>query len=226
MVIYSEAQDFTLKVLDAVLLNIVNDVPVVTRYWTMGCIAVSALVRFNMINSIKMLYSYEIVFQKGHYERILYSLFDYGLFNWMSLMNIVIAANHLSFLENSFSLKRRYVWILFLTLCSLLGMSYFGQPVASLGVLLQENLSYYYLKKNNEQMNIRLFGNIAVSPLLVPFYLNCLLLFVYHMDVVEVAMFFLPGHIMFYMDDMLKRIYGVDLTKTPYDWWLGLKETQ
>lgn len=42
MVIYSEAQDFTLKVMDAVLLNIVNDVPVVTRYWTMGCIAVSA----------------------------------------------------------------------------------------------------------------------------------------------------------------------------------------
>lgn len=206
------------------LLNIVNDVPLVTRYWTIGSIAMSALVRFNMVNSIKMMYSYDLVFKKHHFERIFLSLFDYGLFNWISLLNIVIAANHLSFLENSFSLKRRYLWVIFMTLCGILVLSYFGQPVASLGVLLQENLSYYYLKKNNEQMNIRIFGNFAISPLLIPFYLNCLLLFAYHMDVVEVAMFFLPGHLIFYIDDICRRIYGVDLIKTPYDWWYGITE--
>lgn len=205
-------------------MNIVNDVPPITRYWTIGSIAVSALVRLNMVNSIKMMYSFDLVFRKHHYERILYSLFDYGRFNWIAMLNIVIAANHLSFLENSFSVKRRYVWLITLALSGILFLSYFGQPVASLGVLLQENLSYYYLKKNNEQMNIRLFGDFAISPLLIPFYLNCLLLFAYHMDVVEVAMFFLPGHLLFYLDDMCTRIYNRDLTKTPYDWYYGITE--
>ena len=149
--------------MDAVILNLLGDIPLVTRLWTIGCLVLSGLTSLRIVDPGKVVYSYDLVFKKGQYGRLLYSIFDYGAFNWISMINIFVSANHLSTLENSFNLRRKFCWIIFLLLVILVKMTSIEQPAASLGVLLHENLVYYELKKNGNQMNVRFFGVIDVS---------------------------------------------------------------
>ncbi|CAD6600310.1 BAH_G0003930.mRNA.1.CDS.1 [Saccharomyces cerevisiae] len=205
--------------MDAVILNLLGDIPLVTRLWTIGCLVLSGLTSLRIVDPGKVVYSYDLVFKKGQYGRLLYSIFDYGAFNWISMINIFVSANHLSTLENSFNLRRKFCWIIFLLLVILVKMTSIEQPAASLGVLLHENLVYYELKKNGNQMNVRFFGVIDVSPSIFPIYMNAVMYFVYKRSWLEIAMNFMPGHVIYYMDDIIGKIYGIDLCKSPYDWF-------
>ena len=205
--------------MDAVILNLLGDIPLVTRLWTIGCLVLSGLTSLRIVDPGKVVYSYDLVFKKGQYGRLLYSIFDYGAFNWISMINIFVSANHLSTLENSFNLRRKFCWIIFLLLVILVKMTSIEQPAASLGVLLHENLVYYELKKNGNQMNVRFFGVIDVSPSIFTIYMNAVMYFVYKRSWLEIAMNFMPGHVIYYMDDIIGKIYGIDLCKSPYDWF-------
>lgn len=205
--------------MDAVVLNIIGSVPLVTKVWAIGCVGLSLLTTTNTVDPSKKIYSFDLVFKKGQYERILYSLFDYGELDWALLLNIYMSITYLAVLENSFTLKRRYCWVVFLTLACIISMSSLEQPVSSLGVILHENLVYYQVRRNVEGVRFHMLG-FEVSPMMIPLYMNALMLFVFKRSWLQVVMNFLPGHIMCYLDDTMNKIYGVDLCKTPYDWWL------
>lgn len=211
--------------MDAVLLNMIGDVPMVTKVWAIGCVGLSLLTSTHAIDPTKTLYNFDLVFRKGQYERIIYSLFDYGEFNWASILNIFISVNHLTMLENSFTIKRRYCWMILVVLVAIIMMSGMEQPISSLGIILHENLVYYQVRKNGNEMNFRILGGIDVSPLMIPLYMNAVMLFVYKRNWLQVAMNFVPGHTLYYLDEMMNKIYGVDLCKTPYDWWVDYRRT-
>ncbi|QLL32589.1 hypothetical protein HG536_0D01110 [Torulaspora globosa] len=206
--------------MDAVLLNIIGSVPLVTKIWAIGCISLSLLTTTNVLDPAKTIYSFDLVFKKGHYERIVYSLFDYGQFDWASIFNIFMNINHLTVLENSFALKRRYCWIVTLMLVSIIAISSLEQPIPSLGIILHENLVYYQIRKNGDDLQFRLLGVFEVSPLMVRFYVDVMMLVVFRRSWLQVCMNFIPGHLLYYMDETVHDIYGIDLCKTPYDWWL------
>ncbi|QLG70615.1 hypothetical protein HG535_0A05560 [Zygotorulaspora mrakii] len=209
--------------MDAALLDIVAGIPPVTKIWAIGCVGLSILTSTNAIDPTKKWYTFELAFKKGQYDRIIYSLFDHGEFNWMSIFNIFVSVNHLASLENSFAIKRRFCWMVTIALGIILLMSSIAQPVSSLGIVLYENLVYYQIRKTGNEMNIMLFGGVNVSPLILPLYMNCTMLFVHHKTMLQVAMNFLPGHALYYLDDIFMKLYDVDLCKTPYDFWLDYR---
>ncbi|CCD24205.1 derlin NDAI_0C05460 [Naumovozyma dairenensis CBS 421] len=206
--------------MDVAILNILDDIPLVTKIWTLGSIGLSILTSTRMIDPTKVIYNYDLVFKKGQYERIFYSIFNYGEFNWVSMLNIFISANHLTMLENSFELKRRYCWTLFLILSLIVMMSGIIQPSSSLGILLHENLVYYEIKRNTNEMNFRLLGGINIAASLIPVYMNGMMYFVYNRSLFEISMNFLPAHFIFYFDDVIQKLYDIDIFQTPYDLWL------
>lgn len=209
--------------MDAILLNIIGSVPLVTKIWAIGCVSLSLLTSTQAIDPTKTIYSFDLAFRKGQYMRILYSLFDYGEFDWYSMLNIFVSINHLTMLENSFTVKRRYCWMVTVVLVCIISMSSIEQPISSLGIILHENLVYYQIRKNGDEMNFRLLGGFDVSPLMIPLYMNATMLFVFKRSWLQVAMNFIPGHVLYYMDETMNKIYGVDLCKTPYDWWIDYR---
>ncbi|CCF58467.1 hypothetical protein KAFR_0E03150 [Kazachstania africana CBS 2517] len=211
--------------MDVVIFNLIGDIPLVTKTWVLGSFALSVLISTKLIDSTKLLYNYDLVFQRGQYQRIFYSIFNYGELNLVSIVNIFISANHLSLLENSINNKRKFIWMIFLMLNIILVMTAYVQPVSSLGVVLHENLVYFQLKKNSQQMNFVLIGGINISPTIIPIYMYSVMYFVYQRSLLEISMNFLAGHTIYYLDDVMSKIYDIDFCKTPYDIWLDYTKT-
>lgn len=206
--------------MDVLILNFLGDIPIVTKFWTVGCIALSILTTTNIIDPTRGIYNYDLVFKKGQYGRIIYSIFDYGNFDIRFLLNLYIKTTNLTMLENSIGNSGRYVWIIVLILTSTILMTCFEQPIYSLGSIMTENLVYYQLRKNPNGMNFRLLAGFNISPLVAQLYMNVILYFVLEKSLLQVAMTFIPGHIIFYLDDILGNIYNIDVCKSPYDWWI------
>lgn len=209
--------------MDAVIQNLLADIPVVTKTWMGGSVIVSILSSLRLIDPGKLIYNWDLVFHKGQYQRILFSVLDFGDLNWSSICNIAISTNHLSMLESSFADKGRFIWIIFVLLVLIILMSGYVQPVSSLGNVLHENLVYFELKKNGQNMNIMLFGGINVATSIIPLYMYFMMYFIQRRSLLEISMNFLPAHIIFYMEDTIWKLYHVDLCKTPYDLWMDLQ---
>ncbi|CAR27678.1 hypothetical protein ZYGR_0N01620 [Zygosaccharomyces rouxii] len=204
--------------MDAVLLNLVGDVPIVTKVWAIGCVGLSLLASTHTIDATKMIYDFDLVFKKGQYERIIYSLFYYGPLKWTSVLDIFLTVSRLTELENSFPNKRRYCWMISMLLMVVIAMSSVAQPITSLGAILLDNLIYYQMRKNERMMNERFVGGLNISPLIVPLYTNAELLFVYKLSWLQVAMNIIPAHLIYYCDDVVHKLYEIDLCQTPYDY--------
>ncbi|CCH57860.1 hypothetical protein TBLA_0A00590 [Henningerozyma blattae CBS 6284] len=205
--------------MDAIVVNLIGDIPPMTKIWTLGCIGVSVLTSTQIIDTTKTLYNFDLVFKKGQYGRLLYSIFDYGEFNWNTMLNLYITTTHLTMLENSFTNRNRYIWYITILFISILSMSIYEQPLSSLGSILQENLVYFNLKKNGSQLQFQLIGGIDISPLLIPIYMNAFMYFVYKRSLFQIGMNFIPAHLLFYFDDIISSIYNIDLGKPPTEWW-------
>ncbi|GCE97518.1 hypothetical protein ZYGM_002922 [Zygosaccharomyces mellis] len=204
--------------MDAVLLNIVGEIPIVTKVWAIGCIGFSLLSTTHTIDPTKMFYNFDLVFRRGQYERLIYSLFNYGELSWTSVLDIFLSVNNLTILENSFPQKRRYCWMILMLLTAIIAMSSVEQPIISLGAILHENLDYYQMKKNERDMNFRILGGLNISPLIIPLYRNAVLLFVYKSSWLQAAMTIIPAHLLYYCDDIVNKLYDIDLCQTPYDY--------
>ncbi|EDO15359.1 hypothetical protein Kpol_457p10 [Vanderwaltozyma polyspora DSM 70294] len=205
--------------MDAIVQHIFGDIPLVTKIWTIGCLIESIMIKAGAMDRMKLLYSFDLVFKKGQFERIIFSLFDYGDFAISSLVNLYFSTLQLSDLENSFNNIRRYLWVTFLMTLMIIYMTIFTPPVYSLGTILHDNLTYYQLQKNGNRLNLQLLGGINISPMLIPLYTNMIMYFAYDKSLAQVTMMFLPGHIVYYTDCVLSKLYDIDLLKTPYDWW-------
>ena len=59
--------------MDAVILNLLGDIPLVTRLWTIGCLVLSGLTSLRIVDPGKVVYSYDLVFKKGQYGKLIQS---------------------------------------------------------------------------------------------------------------------------------------------------------
>ena len=103
-------------------------------------------------------------------------------------------------------------------------MTKFTQPISSLGMLLHENLVNLQLKKNAGMINFRDMGIFDLFSQLYPAvqYLNMYLL--QGRSAFQVSINFLPAHILFYFDDVVGKLYDVDLVKPPNELWLDFQK--
>lgn len=212
--------------MEAIAFNLVRDVPTITRVWVIGCIGVSILTTTGVISRTDILYNYDLVFYKRQYLRILYSLFDYGEIGWGTIVDIVISANHLGTLENFLETKRKFLWMVSLTLVFIIITSSYVQPTSSLGNLMHQNLVYYLYKTRNDALNVPIFGGNQIALAFLPINVALIMYFVAHRSLVEVSMGFIAGHTLYYSNNVLLKLYGIDISKTPYDYWLDWKQRQ
>lgn len=210
--------------MEAIVFNLFRDVPVITRAWIIGCIGVSIMTSTGAISRTDIFYNYELVFRKRQYLRVIYSLFDLGEFSWSTIVDILISANNLGTLENALGSKRRFLWMSTLILAILIIMTSFVQPFASLGSLMHQNLVYYLYKTRVEDINIPFLGGNQLIFALVPLNTAIVMYFVAHRSLLEVSLSFIAGHILYYCDDVLLKLYGFDIGKTPYDYWIEWRE--
>lgn len=204
--------------MDNLLLNMFGDVPIVTKTWIAGVVVLAVCINLNLLDYTKVIYSYDLTFKKGQYLRLPYSLLDYGLFDWGSIFNFFVAIGFLSALENSIAKRGRYLWMLCVITMLIVVMSRWMQPLSSLGYTLHQNLVYYKIRRDI-QANIQLPGGFNVSPLLFPLYTNARMYLSLPVSFGEILVNFLPGHMYFFVEDALSKIYNLDLGKPPNEWF-------
>ncbi|SMN19608.1 similar to Saccharomyces cerevisiae YBR201W DER1 Endoplasmic reticulum membrane protein, required for ER-associated protein degradation of misfolded or unassembled proteins [Maudiozyma saulgeensis] len=209
--------------MDVIALNIFADVPIVTKCWTIGCITVLILTSLNLIDPAKLIYSYDLVFKKGQYHRILLSVFNYGTLTWATIGNILISANHLSFLESSYNERRRFIWLITVLLTLIITMTRYFLPMSSLGMILHENLLNFHFKKHAEEMNGGGIAGFIIAAPLLPYLMYFNMYFSQGLSLLEISINFLPAHLIYYLDDIVGKLYDVDLMKPPYDMWLSFQ---
>lgn len=208
------------------MFNLFRDVPTITRAWVAGCVGVSVLTTTGAISRTDILYNYDLVFHKKQYLRLLYSLFDYGELNWSSIVDIIVSANHMSTLEKTMGSKRRFLWLSAIVFTMIIIMSAFTQPTSSLGSLLHQNLLYYLYKTDYDNINVPIFGGNHIILSFLPLNMALIMYFVGHKTLLEVSIGFVAGHILYYCNNVLLKLYGIDIGKTPYDFWKEWKQRQ
>ena len=205
--------------MDVIAFNILGDLPPITRYWTLGCATVMVLTSLNLIDSTKLIYNYDLVFHKKQYHRILLSVFDYGNLTWSTIGNVLITVNQLSYLERSFNDRRRFAWFNIFLLAIIIFMTKFSQPFSSLGMLLHENLVNFQFKKNSRLINLNGNGMFDMITPLFPLFSYASMYAFQGRSFFQISINFLPAHIIFYFDDVVGKLYGVDLVKPPNELW-------
>ncbi|SCU91734.1 LAMI_0E07030g1_1 [Lachancea mirantina] len=202
--------------MENLIINMVGDIPTVTKSWAAGTVLISILTKAKLIDENKKLYNFDLAFKKGQYWRVIYSLFDYGRLNWISTLDIILSVNYLSSLETSIARKTRFLWMISLLSAILIILSKWAQPLSSLGQLLYANLAYY--KKRRDMQ-----ANLHRDWISIPLVLSCAAkLFAYpmmHFSLIQLTMEFLPGHLLFFLAEVMSRIYDVDLCEPPTRWF-------
>ncbi|KAH3902191.1 related to Degradation in the endoplasmic reticulum protein 1 [Saccharomycodes ludwigii] len=200
--------------MDRVLIDMVFDIPPITRLWAIGTIILSILRKTNIIDYHKTIkYSYELCFGKKQYYRLFFSLFDYGTFDYLSILSITFSIIHLRSLERDvFATTSRYISTIFLLLLFVVPMTKYYEPLSSVGLIIQENLIYYRSKCVNEEM--LQFQNVAFINMFFSIF-NKLMIYRKGFKFGTIVMDFLPGHLIFFFDKAIKKLYNVDIFEPP-----------
>lgn len=205
--------------MEAVVFNLFRDIPLVTRCWLIGSVGVSILTSTGAISRTAILYNYDLVFHKKQYLRMVYSLFDNGELNWSTLIELIISVNDFSRLENAINSKRRFIWMGTMVLMLIIIMTSFTQPSTSLGTLLHQNMVYYLYKTRDDALNVPGWGGNQFVFAFLPLNLAIISYLSGHKSLLEVSITFVAGHTLYYCDNVLNRLYGIDISKNPYDHW-------
>ncbi|KAK5779019.1 hypothetical protein RI543_003639 [Arxiozyma heterogenica] len=83
---------------------------------------------------------------------------------------------------------------------------------------------YYLYKTGNDGINVPLLGGNQLIFALLPLNMALVMYFVAHRSLVEVSLSFMAGHMLYYCDNVLLKLYGFDMCKTPYDYWIEWRQ--
>lgn len=205
--------------MDALLFNIIGETPIVTKVWLCGILAMSVLSTTTMVDSTKTLYNFDLVFKKGQFMRILYSLFDYGEFDWFYFLNVVCLMQQLAALETTIPERSRFLWMVCIMGGFIISASKWIQPVESLARILHKNLAYYKLRR--EIQDLPGAPNPFLAPALVTrvgidVFMVCKL----GQSAGSVLLTYAAGHTFFFLEQLVSKIYNVDLCCPPNKWFV------
>lgn len=203
--------------MDNILINLFGEIPLITKIWTCGIVCCMICLSTNIIELSSILYSYDLVFRKHQYIRLVYSFVDFGKINWSTFLSIFVTINHLSNAERAINSNKRFIWIIIFQLLIIIFMSRWIQPLYSLGMVLQENIIYYKVRRDY-QMNLNVIGVFNMSPLILSIYSNLFMYFIYGYSIWQILINFIPGHIYYFIEVVLSKIYQKDLGQPPDEW--------
>ncbi|CUS24458.1 LAQU0S16e02168g1_1 [Lachancea quebecensis] len=207
--------------MDILLLNLVGDIPVVTKVWMGGVVAMSVLSSTTVIDPTKFIYNYDLVFKKGQFTRVLYSLFDYGEFNLMYFVQLFFLTQELASLEKLIPQRSQFLWMIFMMGALTIIFSKWIQPFEPLAGVLHKNLTYYKLRRDLRlpQGPQRPQRGLAITPLTARVCFDAMLMFERGHALRGVLLRYLAGHLYYFLEQVVSKVYNVDLCKPPNKWF-------
>ncbi|CEP61918.1 derlin LALA0_S04e03620g [Lachancea lanzarotensis] len=202
--------------MDAMLFNIAGDVPVVTKAWTAGIVVMSVLTSTTIVQPSSTLYNYDLAFKKGQYLRVLYSLFDYGELDHWFLFGVIVMLSQLADVEKTVQKRSQYLWMIFVLSGMIIAMSKWIQPYESLAHVIHKNLLYYKMRVDIQSNADDRFRGL-VSPLMLRLLLDVMALSSAN-SLWSILMTYLPAQLYFFLEQIVSKVYGVDLCQPPNQW--------
>ncbi|SCU95026.1 LANO_0E09032g1_1 [Lachancea nothofagi CBS 11611] len=202
--------------MDALLFNLVGDVPAVTKTWVAGIVIMSVLMSTTIVDAGEALYNFDLVFKRGQYMRIVYSFFNYGNLSVMFFVGVAFMIMRLAAVEKAAQTRGHFLWMIFVMSSIVIGVSKWVQPYGSLAHVLHRTLIYYKIRKDI-QLDDHLGGGFA-SPLMIYMCSDILELKNIY-SVWGMMLTYLPGQLFYFLEEVVSKVYGVNLCKPPNLWF-------
>ncbi|GMG14380.1 hypothetical protein B5S33_g2293 [[Candida] boidinii] len=154
--------------MERIPLQWIMEIPPVTRSLAIGIIGASILQSVNYISKSDCYYSYENVFKKGQYFRLITSLLYTGELNWDLFINLYVLVRNSSSLEQSFLNSRDYLWLIGIIYILLIIYSSFIFNLKLFSSPLKLTLVYIWSKRN-PNIEISIMGILNFKLVYLPF---------------------------------------------------------
>lgn len=178
----------------------------------------SVLSSTTIIDPTKFIYNYDLVFKKGQFTRVLYSLFDYGEFSLIYFVQLMFLTQELAALEKSIPQRSQFLWMIFVMGVLTIIFSKWIQPFEPLASVLHKNLTYYKLRKDVQLQQGPQRG-LAASPLMVRVCFDIVLVCHFGHTIRGILLRYLAGHLYYFLEQIASKVYGINLCKPPHKWF-------
>ncbi|KAK4106574.1 DER1-domain-containing protein [Parathielavia hyrcaniae] len=199
------------------------EMPIVTRWWTTATILTSGLVQCRIIGPFQLFYSYNTVFHKAQYWRLLTTFLYFGPISIDLLFQVYFLQRYARLLEESSGRSPAYFsWLLVYAMTSLLLLS----PFVSMGFLghpLSSTLVYIWSRRNPDTL-MSFLGVLVFRAPYLPWVLMGIS-FVLHGTVPrDEIMGVVIGHVWYFFNDVYPPLHGGSRPLDPPMWWRRIFE--
>jgi len=184
------------------------DVPVVTRWWTTAVVATSVLCQCNLLNPFQLFLSFQTVWGKRQYWRLVTTFLYFGPLSLDFMFHIFFMSRYSRMLEESHYQGRTadFAWLLFYSAVTLVALSPLtGMPF--LGSPLSFSLVYIWARRN-PGVQLSFLGLFVFNAPYLPWVLLAFSVLLHNTlpkdDLLGIAV----GHVYYFFSDVYPRIHG------------------
>ncbi|KAI9677652.1 MAG: Derlin-2 [Caeruleum heppii] len=213
------------------------EMPPCTRWWTTATVATSILVQCQVVTPFQLFYSFQAVWGKSQYWRLLSTFLYFGPPSLDLLFHIFFLTRYARLLEEStFSaststapstgiLRRSsadFSWLLFYATTSLLLLSPFVS-LPFLGSPLSSSLVYIWSRRNPDT-RLSFLGLLVFSAPWLPWVLMAFSVVVHGVIPRDEIMGVVVGHVWYFFNDVYPALHNGQRPLDPPMWWRRLFE--
>ncbi|GME72768.1 unnamed protein product [Ambrosiozyma monospora] len=199
------------------------EIPPVTRTYVVGVVSVSIMEYTGYLTRADCFYSYDSVFVKGEYWRLLTTFLYFGRFSLDLVLTLYVLVQHSKPLELSFINTRDYVWFIGLLASILLLYSTFYSNLFILGTYLKDCMLYIWSRRNPD-VEVSIMGVLNFKSIYIPFVsltLNKVLSITEDGISISSADFasMVIGHFYIFFNDMFPKLHSCESPLKPIWYW-------
>ncbi|GMG21322.1 unnamed protein product [Ambrosiozyma monospora] len=209
--------------MERIPLDWLMEIPPVTRTFVVGVVSVSILEYTGYLTKADCFYSYDSVFVKGEYWRLLTTFLYFGRFSLDLVLTLYVLVQHSKPLELSFMNTRDYIWFIGLLASILLLYSTFFSNLFILGTYLKDCMLYIWSRRNPD-VDVSIMGVLNFKSIYIPFVsltLSKVLSITENGISISSADFasMIIGHFYIFFNDMFPKLHSCDSPLKPIWYW-------
>ncbi|KAL4801677.1 Der1-like family-domain-containing protein [Aspergillus unguis] len=198
-----------------------QEMPLVTRYWTVTTMATSVLVHCDILNPLQLFYSFRAVYVKSQYWRLITTFLYFGPLNLDLLFHVFFLQRYSRLLEESSGRSpAHFAWLLLYATVSLLIISPF-LSLPFLGTALSSSLVYIWSRRNPET-RLSFLGVLVFTAPYLPWVLMAFSLVVHGVVPKDEICGVVVGHVWYFFNDVYPSLHGGHRPFDPPAWWVRL----
>ncbi|BAO38373.1 degradation in the endoplasmic reticulum protein 1 [Kluyveromyces marxianus] len=189
-------------------MDLLPDLPPITKYYLYGTIAMAIARHYDLLSIYDVLYSWDLVYHKKQYLRLVYALFDLGLSSTSMLFTFTVISS-LKEWEQSAVSKRRFAIQLIGMYLVIISISIYTELPHSVGGILGFNIWYYVTKKSRNI--IHLGDDLEIRQAWLPILSMGLGWGRWKWNTLQLLSVFLPGHLVYFFNEAMQKTYGFEI---------------